>query len=171
MSQQSHVSPPNQYAPLPEQDRSRPPKKSGAGKMIVGGAVAVAVIGGGVAYVLQGGADKGGSGGDSSVVAESPARGAGQKADLADAKITSCGLTDFSKLPNAEVTITNHSSATSDYQVHIEFLSTNGEHLGQTVANASGLAAGDEAETSAQGAEPLSGKITCKVTEVLRKSG
>ncbi|MDX3096259.1 FxLYD domain-containing protein [Streptomyces sp. ME02-6991-2B] len=171
MSQQSHASPPGQYAPLQEQDRSRPPKKSGAGKLLVFGAVAIVVIGAGVAFALNRGEGEGGSGGDTSAATESPAGGVGQKGDLADAKITSCGLNDFSKWPNAEVTITNHSSQTSDYQVRIEFLDTGGQRLAQTVANATGLAAGDAVETSAQGSEALSGKITCKVTEVWRKAG
>ncbi|MFE0625851.1 FxLYD domain-containing protein [Streptomyces sp. NPDC058864] len=172
MSQPSHTSPPGQYPPPQEPDWSRPPKKSGAGKIIGFGIVAiVVVVGGSIAFALKTGDDKGGSGGDSSTVTASPAENGAQKAALGDAKITSCGLNAFSKWPSVELTITNHSSQTSDYQVRVEFVDAGGEHLAQTVANATDLAAGDSIETSAQGSEPQSGEISCKVTEVLRKAG
>ncbi|MFF3950702.1 FxLYD domain-containing protein [Streptomyces sp. NPDC001902] len=171
MSQPSHASPPGHYPPPQEPDWSRPPKKTGAGKIIGFGIIAIViVVGGSVAFALKTGDDKGGSGGDSSAVSASPVEGGGGKPAPGDAKVTSCGLADFSKLPTAEVTLTNHSSQTSDYEVRIEFVDGGGRRIAQAVATATGLTAGDEAQTSAQGSDPASGEIDCKVTEVLRKA-
>ncbi|MFF7211620.1 hypothetical protein ACFZAU_13955 [Streptomyces sp. NPDC008238] len=170
MSQPSHASPPGQYPPPQEPDWSRPPKKTGAGKILGFGVVAI-VIGGSVAFALNTGADKGSSGNDSSAVSASPEDGGSGKSAPGDAKITSCGVNNFSKWPSVEVAVTNHSSETSDYQVTIDFLGPSGEAVAQTVANATGVAAGDQAETSAQGSEALTGEVTCKITEVLRKAG
>ncbi|MGI5250424.1 MULTISPECIES: FxLYD domain-containing protein [unclassified Streptomyces] len=170
MSQPSHASPPGHYPPHQEPDWSRPPKKKGAGKIVGFGVVAIVVIiGGSVAFALKTGEDKGGTGNDSPASA-SPAGDSGQKAAPRDAKVTSCGLAGFSKWPSAEVTVTNHSSETSDYQVRIEFVDAGGGHIAEAVANTTDLAPGDAVDTSAQGAEAASGDIDCKVIEVLRKA-
>ncbi|MET9874383.1 FxLYD domain-containing protein [Actinacidiphila glaucinigra] len=170
MSQSSHASPPGHYPPHQEPDWSRPPKKRGAGKVVGFGVVAIVVIiGGSVAFALKTGEDKSGSGNDSPA-SVSPAGGSGQKSAPRDAKVTSCALAAFSKWPSAEVTITNHSSETSDYQVRIAFVDAGGGRIAEAVANATGLASGDAIDTSAQGSEPASGDIDCKVIEVLRKA-
>jgi hypothetical protein len=171
MSQPSHASPPGRYPPPQEPDWGRPPKKSGAGKILGFGIVAiVVVIGASVAIAMTTDDGKDGSGGDSPAVSASPAENTGQKSAPGDAKVTSCGLADFSKWPSAQVTITNHSSETSDYQVRIEFVDAAGEQIAQAVANATGLGAGEATQASAQGAAAASGEIDCKITEVLRKA-
>ncbi|WP_431959781.1 FxLYD domain-containing protein [Actinacidiphila sp. bgisy160] len=171
MSQSSHASPPGHYPPPQDPDWSRPPKKSGAGKILgFGIAAIVVVVGGSVAFALNTGDDKGGSGDDSTAVSASPAEADGRTSAPGDAKVTSCGLAGFSKWPSAEVTITNHSSETSDYQVQIEFVDAGGARIAQAVATATGVAAGSQETTSAQGSQPAAGDIDCKITEVLRKA-
>ncbi|MEU4093022.1 FxLYD domain-containing protein [Streptomyces sp. NPDC026673] len=171
MSQPSHASPPGQYPPPHEPDWGRPPKKSGAGKILGFGVVAiVVVIGGSVAFAMTTGDDKDSSGGDSSAVSASPAGDSDGKPAPDDADVTSCGLGDFTKWPSAEVKVTNHSSEESDYQVRIDFVDASGNRIAQAVATTTGLAAGDSTQASAQGSEPVADDIKCKITEVLRKA-
>ncbi|MGW3241612.1 FxLYD domain-containing protein [Streptomyces sp. NPDC001070] len=128
------------------------------------------MIGASVAIAMTTDDGKGGSGGDSPAASASQVENTGQKPAPGDAKITACELADFSKWPSAEVTVTNHSSETSDYQVRIDFVDPAGEQIAQAVANATGLAAGEVTQVSAKGTAPVAGEIDCKITEVLRKA-
>ncbi|MFJ4845278.1 FxLYD domain-containing protein [Streptomyces sp. NPDC088733] len=168
MTQSSHTQPPGSH-PSQGPGWVQPPKKSGAGKILGFGIVAIlVVVGGSVAFALRTGGD-GDSGGKAPAVSTEPtqdAAGQGQFKD--DVKIDSCGLTDFTKSPSAEVTITNHGDKSADYQVRVEFSDSTGHLISQGVATTTGLAGGASVKESAQGTGPAAGDITCKVTEVGR---
>lgn len=147
----------------------QPPKKSGAGKILGFGIVAIfAVIGGSVAFALRAGAGDS-SGGDAPTVSTGPTQdAAGQEQFKADVKITSCGLAAFTKWPSAEVTITNHGDRSAGYQVRVAFTDATGARIAQGVATTAGLAADASVSESAQGTVAAAGEIACKVIEVGR---
>ncbi|MFD3450988.1 FxLYD domain-containing protein [Streptomyces sp. NPDC058691] len=168
MTQSSHTQPPGSH-PSQGPGWVQPPKKPGAGKILGFGIVAIlVVIAGSVAFALHTG-DDGKSGGNAPAASTSPTQDAiAQEQFKADVKVTSCGLADFTKSPDAEVTITNRGKGAADYQVRVDFSDASGTRIAQGVATTTGLAAGESAEESAQGSEPAVGEITCKVVEVGR---
>ncbi|MFF3558889.1 FxLYD domain-containing protein [Streptomyces sp. NPDC002574] len=168
MTQSSHTQPPGSH-PSQEPGWVQPPKKSGAGKILGFGVVAIlVVIGGSVAFALRTG--DGSSPGDKApAVSTAPTHAAVVEEQFKDdVKVASCGLADFTKWPSAEVTITNHGDRSADYQVRVAFTDETGTRIAQGVATTTGLAAGASVKETAQGSAAAAGEITCKVTEVGR---
>ncbi|GJF32870.1 hypothetical protein KNE206_55700 [Kitasatospora sp. NE20-6] len=92
--------------------------------------------------------------------------GDGDKAK--DAEITKCEVDGTLHWPSAEVTITNHSSKSSNYIVQVEFLDASGTRVGEGMAATNGLAPGQKSVQKAQGASDIKGKMSCKVIDVTR---
>lgn len=86
----------------------------------------------------------------------------------ADVKMTSCTRDSTLGSPDAKLTITNHSSGVSDYDIHVEFVDANGTRLDDGYALETGIKPGQTAKDDAGGLKTLSGKITCKVISVDR---
>lgn len=154
------------------------PKKSSAGKVIgfsclgvVGLVVVLGVVG-----VALGGSDSGSDTGSDGVleVTAAPSKGAAApeaaapKGAEGDVKITGCEVNDSTGWPKADVLITNRSSKTSNYIVSVEFVDGSGKRLGDAMAASNNVAAGQEVEEDAQSLDKVTGKVTCKVTEVTR---
>lgn len=155
------------------------PRKSAAGKIIGFGCLGIVllfVLIGIVAVAASGG---GGGGGDD------PKPGAGRASTDApagndddstreatgptgDVKLTACEIEAFTTWPSAKLTITNRSSKTSNYMVQVEFVDAKGTRIGEGFAATNNLRPGQIAEEQAQGAAEVTGKVTCRVTEVTR---
>lgn len=94
---------------------------------------------------------------------------AGDGDKLKDAKITACKVDDVLGWPSAELTVTNHSSKTSNYMIQVEFLDEAGTRVGEGIAATNNLAASQSANLKAQGAADSKGKkLSCRVTDVTR---
>ncbi|MFD7298068.1 FxLYD domain-containing protein [Streptomyces sp. NPDC059897] len=71
--------------------------------------------------------------------------------------------------PQVDLTITNHSSKTSDYMIDVEFLDANGKRIDTGTAVENAVAADQEVDTQAGGLEQApSGTVTAKVLTVDR---
>lgn len=151
-----------------------PPKKNKAGKIvgfsclgIVGLIVVIAVAG---AIASSGSPKKEAS--SPPAAAGAPSAPAGKPADPdgadGDVQIKSCEVDSDMSWAKADLTITNRSSKTSNYLIEIEFVDGAGTRLGEAVAATSNLAPGQAAQQTAQGADQIKGKISCKVTKVTR---
>lgn len=106
--------------------------------------------------------------GSASAAAQAPAPAGGDD-KLKDVEIAACNVDDTLHWPSADVTITNHTSKSSNYLVNVEFVDASGTRIGEGVAATSNLAAGQAAKTKAQGAVDAKGqKVSCKVTSVTR---
>lgn len=180
MSQQ----PPYGQPPQPGWGPPPAPKKSSAGKIIGFGCLGIVglVVVLGVAGTLLGNntSDKSPKSPVTASSAGSTAPSAPAKARTstaaapepkgaeADVKITACEVDSATNWAKAELTITNHSSKTSNYLVSVEFVNASGTRLGEAFAATNNLAAGQAAEQTAQGLDQITGKITCKLTKVTR---
>ncbi|MFD9861349.1 hypothetical protein [Streptomyces alboflavus] len=86
----------------------------------------------------------------------------------ADVRLTKCSVDPSTRWPTAELRITNHSSKTSDYSVEVEFVGADGVRIAEGVAVASNLAPDQVANESALGVREASGKVVCRITDVMR---
>lgn len=157
-----------------------PPKKTNRAGLVAvlgcSGVLVLAVIGGVVALASAGGDDgpsssAGKASSSPSVVASGKAPAKEKPApagDEADVRVTGCTVNSTTTWPAADVEIVNHSGAKSNYVVSVEFLDTDGTRLGEGLAAANNVAAGQKVQTKAQGLADTSGKITCKVSDVTR---
>lgn len=158
-----------------------PSRKSNAGKIIgfslLGiGLVFVLIIG--LALAVSGG-DSGSAKGGSAAVADdatvaessdSPEATAAGVPDgpKGDVKVTGCKVDATTSWPAAELLVTNRSSKTSNYLISVEFVDGSGKRLGEAFSSVNNLAAGQQAEETAQGLDTITSKIKCRVTEVTR---
>jgi hypothetical protein len=85
-----------------------------------------------------------------------------------DVKVDSCAISDAIDLPEAAITITNHSSKASNYLIELEFVNPAGTRLAEGIASADNLAPGQSEKVTATGTEQVSGKLRCRVTKVTR---
>ncbi|GAA3036637.1 hypothetical protein [Kitasatospora sp. NPDC006786] len=85
-----------------------------------------------------------------------------------DAEITKCTINDVLKMPEAEVRITNHSGKSSNYIVQLEFTDTSGTRVAEGAAATSNLAPNQAAVQKAPGTAQVSGKVSCRITNVTR---
>ncbi|MET8540486.1 hypothetical protein ABZW03_07495 [Kitasatospora sp. NPDC004799] len=85
-----------------------------------------------------------------------------------DAEITKCTINDVLKMPEAEVKITNHSSKSSNYIVQLEFTDAAGTRVAEGAAATNNLAPNQAAVQKAPGAAQVSGKVSCRITNVTR---
>jgi uncharacterized protein (UPF0333 family) len=100
--------------------------------------------------------------------AAKPAAPAGDGDKAQDAAITKCEVDKTLGWPSAEVTITNHSSKSSNYMVQVEFLDASGTRISEGIAATNGLAPGQKSIQKAQGTAEGKGKLSCKVIDVTR---
>ncbi|MFJ6618173.1 hypothetical protein ACIQOW_11460 [Kitasatospora sp. NPDC091335] len=85
-----------------------------------------------------------------------------------DAEITKCTINDLLKMPEAEVKITNHSSKSSNYIVQLEFTDASGTRVAEGAAATNNLAPNQAAVQKAPGAAQVTGKVSCRITNVTR---
>jgi hypothetical protein len=85
-----------------------------------------------------------------------------------DVKINLCEVNTTARWADPEITITNHSSKTSNYAVQVEFVDAKGTRLDEGLAATSNLKPGQASKVTAQGTAQISGKVTCRVTDVTR---
>lgn len=85
-----------------------------------------------------------------------------------DVEIKSCEVDGTLNWPSAGLTITNHSSKSSNYIINIEFVDAGGTRLAEGIAATNNLAAGQAANVKAQGTGEVKGKISCRVVDVTR---
>jgi hypothetical protein len=97
--------------------------------------------------------------------AEEPAEESGAEGDV---KITGCAVDSLTTWASAELTITNRTAKKADYIVNVEFVDASGKRLGEALAAVNGLAPGQEANETAQGLDTITGRMSCKVTDVTR---
>lgn len=166
-----------------------PPKKTNVGLIVgagCGGLLLALVIVVAMVALLRGGDDgndrrskTGRPVSDAPSVAESaqateeaPATEEAQ-ADPADAErdvtITACTVNSLTTWAHADVEILNQGSDTATYIIRMEFVDPSGTRLADGLAVTSNLAPGQKAKEKAQGVGETKGKVSCKVTEVLRQ--
>ncbi|MFI8103747.1 FxLYD domain-containing protein [Streptomyces sp. NPDC086023] len=85
-----------------------------------------------------------------------------------DVEITRCTVSSMTDWAEADLLVTNRSSKTSTYWVQVEFFDSSGTRLGDAFASVSDLASGQRAKATAQGLDPITVKITCRITDVTR---
>ncbi|MFY0511821.1 FxLYD domain-containing protein [Streptomyces anulatus] len=128
----------------------------------------------GVAGVMLGDTDTGSDTGSDGVleVTASPSEKAPEAKAPAgaegDVKITACEVNGSTGWPKADVLITNRSSKKSNYIVSVEFVDASGKRLGDAMAASNNVAPKQEVEVDAQSLDKVTGRVTCKVTEVTR---
>ncbi|MER6982108.1 hypothetical protein [Streptomyces carpinensis] len=105
---------------------------------------------------------------DSGSTAKADSKPAKEHSPEDDVKITACSKDEFGNWPQAKLSVTNHSSKTSDYIVSVEFLDASGTRKAEGTGMVNKLAHGQTAEETAGGTAEVSGKVTCRITDVTR---
>ncbi|MFE9425954.1 hypothetical protein ACFYNO_23675 [Kitasatospora sp. NPDC006697] len=119
----------------------------------------------------------GGNGSTPAAVPSSAAAAAGApKATVAqggsdDVTIDSCAIDATTKIPQAELTVTNHGSDLATYTIQIDFVDGGGTWLAEGAAIAHSLAAGQRAKETAGGTAQVASDVTCKLADVKRLAG
>lgn len=85
-----------------------------------------------------------------------------------DLEITACEVDGDTRWPHADLTVTNHSSKTSDYVVSIEFVTTSGTRVAEANVAVDNLAPDQVARERAQGLTQVDGQVSCSITDVTR---
>lgn len=85
-----------------------------------------------------------------------------------DVEITRCTVNDTTDWAEADLLVTNRSSKNSTYLVQVEFVDSTGTRLGNAITSVPDLAPGQRARTTARGLDPITVKITCRITDVTR---
>ncbi|MFC8245701.1 hypothetical protein [Streptomyces chartreusis] len=85
-----------------------------------------------------------------------------------DVKVTSCTVDSATRQATARVEIHNHSSKASTYAVTVEFVTANGTRVSEGGTLSSTVAPGQTVRTEVGGADRVTQKVTCKVTDVTR---
>ncbi|MFJ3772285.1 hypothetical protein ACIPX0_11345 [Streptomyces sp. NPDC090075] len=113
------------------------------------------------------------TGGDKSTpTAVSPSAAVGKgAATSADVTIDSCAVDAVTKIPKAELTVTNHGGDTATYTIQIEFVDGGGTRVAEGAAIANSLAANEQAKETADGTAQVTSDITCKLGKVQRLAG
>lgn len=99
-----------------------------------------------------------------------PRSGSGNTAHppTADVRVTDCAVDGGLGLPAAGLTVTNHSSRTSEYAISVEFTDTAGNRLTVTAAAVADLGPGHTARQTARGVRRIHGPVECRVMRVER---
>ncbi|MFG3288320.1 hypothetical protein ACGF3G_05850 [Streptomyces sp. NPDC048179] len=92
-------------------------------------------------------------------------------ATSADVTIDSCAVDAVTKIPKAELTVTDHGSDTATYTIQLEFVDGAGTRVAEGAAIANGLAANEQAKETADGTAQVTSDITCKLGKVQRLAG
>lgn len=107
-----------------------------------------------------------------SVTAATSAPTAGVADDAsADVTIDSCAVDAATKIPKAELTVTNHGSDTATYTIRLEFVDGGGTRVAEGAAIANSLAANQQAKETADGTAQVTSDVTCKLAKVQRLAG
>ncbi|MER5862862.1 hypothetical protein [Kitasatospora sp. NPDC002040] len=85
--------------------------------------------------------------------------------DVALGPVETNDVTGWTSVP---VTITNHTTKSSNYIVQIEFVDTSGTRLDETMVAANNVAPGQKSNETGQSFKKLDSKVTAKVTKVTR---
>lgn len=86
-----------------------------------------------------------------------------------DVRLSDCTIDPTLGWPSVTVTLTNHSSQTSNYIVQVEFTDRAGTRLSSGMAAENNVQPGQKVISHAQGADTVQGAaITCKVNKVDR---
>lgn len=85
-----------------------------------------------------------------------------------DVEITACEVAGDSRWPRADLTVTNHSSKTSDYVISVEFVTSSGTRVAEAATTVDNLAPDQVAKERAQSLTQVDGPITCNITNVTR---
>lgn len=115
--------------------------------------------------------DDGDGGGDASPTPEETSESPGETPENPpedDVTIESCEADPSTSLPAAELDITNHSSKSSNYVVHVEFLDSSGDRVEETLAASNNVAPDQTSRVTAQGLTAAPAELTCNITEVVR---
>ncbi len=95
-----------------------------------------------------------------------PASGPAHAEDVA---ITACAADPTTGFADAKVTVTNHSSKTSNYAITIAFESQDGTtQIGTGLVAVSNLASGQQSPQDASSLVTATGPFTCKVADITR---
>ncbi|MFF0223211.1 hypothetical protein [Streptomyces sp. NPDC004629] len=89
----------------------------------------------------------------------------------ADVTIDSCAVDAATKIPKAELTVTNHGSDTATYTVQLEFVDGGGTRMAEGAAIVNSLAANQQAKATADGTAQVTSDVTCKLAKVQRLAG
>ncbi|GGV95938.1 hypothetical protein GCM10015535_64490 [Streptomyces gelaticus] len=89
----------------------------------------------------------------------------------ADVTIDSCTVDAATKIPKAELTVTNHGSDTATYTIRLEFVDGGGTRVAEGAAIANSLAANQQAKETADGTAQVTSDVTCKLAKVQRLAG
>ncbi|MGW3951918.1 hypothetical protein ACWEKM_13465 [Streptomyces sp. NPDC004752] len=89
----------------------------------------------------------------------------------ADVTIDSCTVDAVTKIPKAELTVTNHGSDTATYTIRLEFVDGGGTRVAEGAAISNSLAANQQAKETANGTAQVTSDITCKLAKVQRLAG
>ncbi|MET9081228.1 hypothetical protein ABZX77_04890 [Streptomyces sp. NPDC004237] len=113
------------------------------------------------------------TGGDKSTpTASAPSAAVGKgSATSADVTIDSCGVDAVTKIPKAELTVTNHGSDTATYTIRLEFVDGGGTGVAEGAAIANSLAANEQAKETADGTAQVTSDVTCRLGKVQRLAG
>ncbi|CAO5186465.1 conserved exported hypothetical protein [Frankia sp. AiPs1] len=108
----------------------------------------------------------GGSTSSSGSTSSKPASGPAHAEDVA---ITACAADPTTSFAEAKVTVTNHSSKTSNYAITIAFESQDGKtQIGTGLVAVTNLAPGQQSPQDANSLVAATGPFTCKVAEITR---
>lgn len=88
-----------------------------------------------------------------------------------DVKIDSCEVDPATKIPEAEVTVTNSGKDSATYLVQLEFVDGSGTRLAEGAATANSLGAGQKSKQTAGGTAQVTSKVTCRIAKVQRLAG
>ncbi|MGY3199789.1 hypothetical protein [Streptomyces sp. TE5632] len=131
-----------------------------AGLTLAAGSLVVACDGGGAADSGKGSAVSAG---------KSEAEAPKERRPEDDVEVTRCGMDGTGTFPQAELTVTNHSSKSSNYVISVEFVDGSGTRKAEGTAALNNLASGQAAEEKAVGlSSGVPAELKCKVTKVTR---
>ncbi|CAL9352813.1 FxLYD domain-containing protein [Streptomyces pilosus] len=135
--------------------------------LVAAGAV---LLVGGVAVGCDGGTSSSGAGETSAAKGSDKSGAAASKANEPedDVELTKCGTDDSGMFPQAELTVTNRSSKTSNYLISVEFTDEAGTRKGEGTAALNNLAPDQRAEEKAVGLSDAPSGLKCKITKVTR---
>lgn len=85
-----------------------------------------------------------------------------------DITITACTASPTGGHPTASGRIRNHSSKSSLYAIHVQFIDSAGNKVGDGLAAVAKVAAGKTAKWHADGSVDAKGPLNCKLTSVTR---
>ncbi|NEA97630.1 hypothetical protein [Streptomyces sp. SID13726] len=88
-----------------------------------------------------------------------------------DVTLDSCAIDTATKIPEAELTVTNHGSDTATYTIKVEFVDGGGTRVAEGAAIANSVSANQRAKETAGGSAQVSSNVTCRISGVKRLAG